>query len=229
MRKVVGILGLLSLTGGLVGGAIAWQQATSLPTWYTENKVAPPTVDRATQSARRVEQKLKTLQNPQTTVTLSSQEISDMVTAVIGEASRQSQVPEAIRGVNAQLEDGKVKAGAVIDFGQLTTSEQPTAKQQAVINTLKRLPGVGDRPLYIGIESVPTVRNGRFELDPQTKVQLGNLSLSLDEAAKYTGVPPQRLQAEINRAIPIAMSGVALKDVNIQDQNLVLRSGVRQR
>jgi hypothetical protein len=111
----------------------------------------------------------------------------------------------------------------------LTTSEQPTAKQQAVINTLKRLPGVGDRPLYIGIESVPTVRNGRFELDPQTKVQLGNLSLSLDEAAKYTGVPPQRLQAEINRAIPIAMSGVALKDVNIQDQNLVLRSGVRQR
>ncbi len=228
MNKTVGFLGLFGLAGGLVGGAIGWQQVTSLPNWYTENRsVAPPEADTADQSARRVEQKLKTLQNPQTTVTLSNREINDIVTAVVDESSRQSQIPEAVRGVNAQLVNGKVKAGAVIDFGRLEASDLTTQKQQTVMTTLKRLPGISDRQLYIGIESIPTVRNGRFELDPQTRLQIGNLSLSLDEAAKYTGIRPERLQAEINRAIPIAMSDVTLKEVNIQNDNLVLQSGQR--
>lgn len=227
MNRAVGFLGLFGLVGVFAGGAIGWQQATSLPNWYTEDSVAPPEADTVYQSARRVEQKLKTLQNPQTTVTLNSREISDMVTAVVSESNRQSQIPEAVRGVNAQLADGKVKAGAVIDFGKLQASDLTNQKQQTIVTTLKRLPGISDRQLYIGIESIPTVRNGRFELDPQTRLQIGNLSLSLDEAAKYTGIQPQRLQAEVNRAIPIAMSDVRLQEVNIQNNTLVLQSGQR--
>ncbi|MBE9030391.1 hypothetical protein IQ266_11675 [filamentous cyanobacterium LEGE 11480] len=229
MKKLIGFLGLLCIGGGVAGAAVAWQQVTSLPSWYTDNAVAPPNPDTTEQSARRVEQKLKSLRNPATTVKLNNQEISDMVAATVTEVNRQAQLPDVIRGVNAELAEGKVKAGAVIDFAQLDSSQLTNEKQQKIAKTLKRLPGVGDRQLYVGIESVPTVRNGRFEIDPTTRVQIGNLSLSLDEAAKYVGVAPSKLQADINRAIPMVMSDVALQDVNIQDQNLVIRSGAARK
>ncbi len=228
MKKVLGLLGLFCAVGGVAGGAIAFQQMTRLPKWYTDNAVTPPPTPQADAAARLVEQKLKALKNPETTVNLSNQELNDIVTATIGEVARQSQIPDAVRGMNAQVTDGKVKAGAVIDFAQLRSAELKNGKQQALVNTLAKLPGVGDRQLYVGIESVPTVKDGKFELDPNTRVQIGDLSLTLADAAKYTGVTPERLQATINQAIPLAMSGVALEEVKVDAQNLVLRSGAAQ-
>jgi hypothetical protein len=226
MKKVLGMFGLFCAVGGLAGGAIAWQQFTRLPKWYTENQLPAPPPGQSDAAARAVEQKLKALKTPETTVNLSNQELNDIVTATIGEVARQSQVPEAVRGMNAQLVDGKVKAGAVIDFAQLRSAELKNGKQQAMIATLAKLPGVGDRQLYVGIESTPTVRDGKFELDPNTRIQIGDLSLTLADAAKYTGVTPDRLQASINKAIPLAMSGVALEDASIVKGTLLLRSGV---
>jgi hypothetical protein len=225
MKKVLGLFGLLCAVGGVAGAAIAFQQMTRLPKWYTENSVTPTPTPQADAAARLVEQKLKALKNPETTVSLSNQELNDIVTATIGEVAKQSQIPDAIRGMNAQVTDGKVKAGAVIDFAQLRSAELKNAKQQAIVATLAKLPGVGDRQLYVGIESQPTVKDGKFELDPNTRVQIGELSLTLADAAKYTGVTPERLQASINKAIPLAMSGVALEDVKVDQENLVLRSG----
>ncbi len=224
MKKVLGLVGLFCAVGGIAGGAIAYQQMTRLPKWYTENSVTPPP-PQADAAARQVEQKLKTLKNPETTVSLSNQELNDIVTATIAEVARQSQIPDAVRGMNAQVADGKVKAGAVIDFAQLQSAALKNGKQQAIIATLAKLPGVGDRQLYVGIESTPTVQDGKFELDPNTRIQIGDLSLTLADAAKYTGVTPDRLQASINQAIPLAMSGVALADVTVDQENLVLRSG----
>ncbi len=225
MKKVLGLFGLFCAVGGVAGGAIAYQQMTRLPKWYTANSVTPPPTPQADTAVRLVEQKLKTLKNPETTVSLSNQELNDIVTATMVEVARQSQIPEVVRGMNAQLVDGKVKAGAVIDFAQLQSAELKNGKQQAIVSTLAKLPGVGDRQLYVGIESIPTVKDGKFELDPNTRVQIGDLSLTLADAAKYTGVTPERLQASINKAIPLAMSGVALADVTVDQENLVLRSG----
>jgi hypothetical protein len=225
MKKVLGLFGLVCAVGGVAGAAIAFQQMTRLPKWYTENAVTPTPTPQSDAAARLVEQKLKALKTPETTVSLSNQELNDIVTATIGEVARQSQIPDAVRGMNAQVTDGKVKAGAVIDFAQLRSAELQNGKQQAIVATLAKLPGVGDRQLYVGIESQPTVKDGKFELDPNTRVQIGDLSLTLADAAKYTGVTPERLQASINKAIPLAMSGVALEDVMVDQENLVLRSG----
>jgi D-alanyl-D-alanine carboxypeptidase len=224
MKKIVGLLGLVTVLGGAAGGAIAWKQMTRLPNWYESDAKSTGARDR-TAAARQVEQKLKGLQNPGTTVSLSSQELDALVGATLEEVSRQAQVPDAVRGIKAEMVDGKLKAGAVIDFAQLRSAEVKTGKQTAVLNTLAKLPGVADRQIYVGIASAPTVVDGKFELDPQTQVQIGDLQLSLADAAKYTGVSPDQLQNAINRAIPVAMSGVALADVKLDNEALVLRSG----
>jgi hypothetical protein len=223
MKKIIGLLGLCTLVG-VGGGAIAWQQMTRLPSWYESDAKPIDNGDRLA-AARQVEQKLKSLQNPDTTVSLNNQELNALVGATLEEVSRQAQVPDAVRSIKAEMVEGKLKAGAVIDFAQLRSAELKNGKQTAVLNTLAKLPGVADRQIYVGISSSPTVLDGKFELDPQTQLQIGDLQMSLADAAKYTGVSPDRLQNAINRAIPVAMSGVALQDVKLDNQELVLRSG----
>jgi hypothetical protein len=219
-----GLVGLLIVGGGLIGGAIAWNQATHLPQWYTANQMIPPNPTSARQSAQQVEQKLQALQTPQTTISLDEQEINDVVTATIDRVSRQAQIPEVVRGVNTQLVNGQLKAGAVIDFAKLSAGENAGNKQMMLAEALKRVPGLADREVYIGIESTPQIRNGQVQLDPNTKVKVGSLSLSLQDMANYLGVTPEKLQQELNQALPIALSNLPVDEVNVVDQNLILHS-----
>jgi hypothetical protein len=246
MMKRLGLLGLLMLGGCFVGGAIAWTQLTSLPSGYSDNQVdvnAPrPDPSIARQSAQQVEQKLQTLRNPATTVTLGQQEINDVVTATIDSVGRKASITQAIRGVNTELTNGKLKAGAVIDFGKLQSTAtaatsavssakpsaepgaEPSAEPSIVGQVLNRLPKLGNQSVYIGIEGTPKISDGQFQLDPSTRVTIGKLSLSLQDVANYVGVPPEKLQQELNQAIPLAVTNLPVQDINVTDQNLVIRS-----
>jgi hypothetical protein len=183
-----------------------------------------PTGEAARQSALQVAEKLKSLRNPQTTVTLDQQEINDVVTATIDQVSRKASIPQAIRGVNTELSNGKLKAGAVVDFSKVQASELSGGEKQVLVEALKRLPGLGDREVYVGIESAPQIRNGQVQLDPSTQVKIGAISLSLKDVANYVGVTPDQLQAEINKALPIALADLPVQDVNVSDRQLVIRS-----
>jgi hypothetical protein len=228
MKRRLGFLGLFLLGGVLVGGAIAWNQATRLPQWYTQNQLnrPDPTAQQFTarESALQVAEKLKSLRNPQTTITLDQQEINDVVTATIDQVSQKANIPQAIRGVNTELENGKLKAGAVIDFSKVQSGELSGQQQQVLAETIKRVPGLGDREVYVGIESTPQIRNGQVQLDPDTKVRIGAISLSLKDMANYVGVTPEQLQTEINQALPIVLADLPVQDVNVSDRQLVIRS-----
>ncbi len=246
MMKRLGLLGLLMLGGCFIGGAIAWTQLTSLPSGYSDNQIdanAPrPDPSVARQAAQQVEQKLQTLRNPATTVTLGQQEINDVVTATIDSVGRKASITQAIRGVNTELTNGKLKAGAVIDFGKLQSTAtaatsagdgtapntEPSTEASIVGQVLTRLPKLGNQSVYIGIEGTPKISDGQVQLDPSTRVTIGKLSLSLQDVANYVGVPPEKLQQELNQAIPLAVTNLPVQDINVTDQNLVIRSNSRQ-
>jgi hypothetical protein len=217
--KRLGIFALFIIAGLITGGWVAWNQATRLPS-TTIMATADPTS--AAQNADQVAQKLRQLQTPATTVTLSQQEVSDVVTTTIDELSRQAHMPEAIRGVNTELIDGKLKAGAIIDLSKLPATNESGRRRNMLTKVLQRLPGMGDRPIYVGIESKPKISNGQVELDADTQFKVGAISLSLQDMAKYVGVTPAQLQVELNKALPIG--DLPLDAIDITDRQLVLRS-----
>jgi hypothetical protein len=221
--KRLGLLGLCLVGGVLGGGAIAWSQATRLPAWYTANQTATSDPATARQAAKDVEAKLQSLRNPQASVKLDQQEINDVVTATIDTVSRQANIPEAIKGVNTEITDGKLKAGAVIDFKKLQSADLSQPKKMILAEGLKQVPGLGDREVYVGIEGSPKISNGQVRLDPDTKLKVGEISVSLKDMANYVGVTPAQLEAEINKALPIALSGLPVDDVNLSDKSLIIR------
>jgi hypothetical protein len=223
-----GLLLLLVLTGVVVGGAIAWHQVTELPQWYRAQSV--PTTQPATipQRAYQVEQKLKTLYQPQTTVTLSQQEVNDLVTATIDAVGRQARVTPAIKGINTEFDGDQLKAGAVVNLAVLQSGQLSRPQKLLLSQAIERVPGLVDRDVYIGLRSRPKLVHGSVQLDPSTTVQVGNLSLSLQDVAGYLGTTPEQLQAKINQALPMALSGLPVDQIDLQDDQLVLRSSSKQ-
>jgi hypothetical protein len=222
--KRLGLFLLFIIAGSITGGMLAWNQATRLPSTTTATTADMKTSDvtTAAQNAAQVSQKLRQLQTPATTVILSQQEVSDVVTSTIDELSRQAHMPEAIRGVNTELIDGKLKAGAIIDLSKLPTTEQSGKSRNILTKVLQRLPGMGDRPIYVGIESTPKISNGQVQLDANTQFKVGAINLSLEDMAKYVGMTPAQLQADLNKALPIG--DLPLDAVSITDRQLILQS-----
>jgi hypothetical protein len=217
--KRLGLFALFMIAGLIAGGVVAWSQATRLPLIPI---ATTSDVTTAAQNAAKVSQKLRQLQTPATTVTLSQQEVSDVVTSTIDELSRQAHMPEAIRGVNTELIDGKLKAGAIIDLSKLPATEQSGKRRNMLTKVLQRLPGMGDRPIYVGIESTPKITNGQVQLDANTQFKVGAISLSLEDMAKYMGMTPAQLQADLNKALPIG--DLPLDAIDITDRQLILQS-----
>jgi hypothetical protein len=217
--KRLGILALLLVMSLGAGVAVAWHQATQLPSWYTPAASASPP------SNPLVSEKLRALYGPQATVTLSAQELNDAVAATLGQVSQDARIPNAIKGVHTELKGGQLKAEAVVDLAQIQEGKFARAEQTVLANILQKLPGLRDRTVYIGLETTPQVVNGQVKLDPATRVQVGNVSLSLQDVAQQLGVSPAELEQGLNKALPLALSGLPVQELTVQEGNLVLKSG----
>jgi hypothetical protein len=219
--KRLGIIAVLIAISLLAGTGIAWYQATQLPSWYspTAPALTPPP------SNSLVDQKLRTLYGPNATVSLTSQEVNDVVAATLVQVGQDARVPSAIKGVHTELTGGQLKAEAVVDLAQLQTGKFAQAEQTVLANILAKLPGLRDREVYIGLETTPQVVNGQVKLDRATRIRLGNVSLSLQDVSQQLGVSPAELEQGLNKALPLALSGLPVRDLTVQDGNLVLKSG----
>jgi hypothetical protein len=222
MKKVALIFALI-VSGVFAGAAYAYHQATSLPSWYRENRT---TLDPAIrqQNAAKVEAKLRSLQAPNQQVTLTQQELNDLVTASVDQAIAQAQIPPAVKGVQAELHDNKLKTGAVIDLQELQSGNLSDQEQAILSAALQQIPGLKDRTVYIGMESSPRLVNGQVELDPNTQIQIGNLSFNLKDVANQVGMTPEQLQQEINQVLP-TLNQIPLDQISIENGSLVIRSG----
>jgi hypothetical protein len=219
--KRLGIIMVLLAMSLLAGAGIAWYQVTQLPSWY--RPTAPTLASPAHHS--QVNQKLQALYGPNATVSLTSQEVNDVVTATLVQVGQDARVPNAIKGVHTELKDGQLKAEAVVDLAQLQEGKFAQAEQAVLSKVLAKLPGLRDREVYIGLETSPQVVNGQVKLDRATRVKVGNVSLSLEDVAQQLGVSPAELEQGLNKALPLALSGLPVQDLTVQAGNLVLKSG----
>ncbi|MEB3294437.1 MAG: hypothetical protein VKJ24_14865 [Synechococcales bacterium] len=221
--KKVALVFTLVISSVFAGAAYAYHQATSLPSWYQDTQATPIDPAKLQQNAAQVETKLRSLQTPNQEIRLSQQEINDVVTASVDQAIAQAQLPRAVKGMHTELQENKLKTGAVVDLQELQSSNLSESEQTILGEVLKRIPGINDRTIYIGIESSPRIVKGQMELDPNTKIQIGNLSFSLQEVAQKVGMTPAEVQQEINRLLP-TLQQIPLEQASVENGNLVLRS-----
>ncbi|MGI0491226.1 hypothetical protein ACN4EG_05400 [Alkalinema pantanalense CENA528] len=224
MMKRVALIGLGVLGAAGVGIAIAYQQATSLPDGYrnaAQTYLLEP--DTLQAEARQVEQKLRSLNQENVSVSLSPAEVKVLVTSTIAQVSQQVKASTAIKGIHTEIKNNQLQAGAVVDLAELQQSQLSHQEKALLRDAIQRIPGFHDRQIYLGLEGQPRMVNGQIQLDPNTQVKVGKLSFSLNQIAQRVGVPPEHLQNQINRTLPQFLSEISANSIEVDQDRIVLR------
>lgn len=205
------------------------QQATYLPSWYT-NQVSDTQAsqfdvdrDRKKLESEQVLQKLsQSFNNPNNPgeAQLDEREINTLLETGLASVPN-NQLTKAVKATNTQISEGKISSGAVVDFKQIPVDLLPSKAQGSFTKLLDTIPTLKDRPLYIGIEGKPAVRNRKVILDDTTRVKVGNISMTIPELSQRLDIPEEKLNQQLSKAFLKLPS--KLEDAEIVGDRLVLR------
>lgn len=232
MKIRQGLMVVLALLvgGAAVAGAAAayyWHRATALPTWYTSSAADSDLATTVNSGGNLLQHKLATgdsiqyLDHHEVEIILTETELNQLIQAELSQSSTVAPLIEASQGVRATIDGERLQAGVVINPTQIPLDGLPADTQDSVKEAIAALPLLGDRDLYLGITGSPRVENGRLILADDTRIQVGNVKLSLAEVARLTGLSTDQLTEEINIALPQA--GITLEGLEFVDGQVVLR------
>ena len=189
MNKKIALIGLLFLGAS---GAIYyyWSQATALPQWYTKEEASTEQAlkieDGVSSKSSKVEEKVGEIE-------LDQQALNE----------RKRLLLNATNGINTVIKDDKVEIGTVVDTSEIPVASLNSTEEALLNQAIKSFPVLKDREVYIGIEGNVAGENGRLQLDDNTKVKVGNVSMKITDVSRMLGVPPeiakQQLELQLER------------------------------
>lgn len=230
MRRKIGIAaGIISIVSlGL--GFYWWRQLTRVPDWYAAD-AAPihqqmdetqlPQLQQSRQEVftnidRQVRQNPS---NPEVTVTLTDEEINDVLVAGVVESLAGTEMLKATRGINTTIADDTIEIGMVVNTANLNLDSGETGFPIPATQVLKQLPLLKNRDIYISVSSQPQVVNGQLQLTGDTRVSIGNFSLTLAEIARHGGMSEEEVLQEANSAL----ANLKIRDLQLQDGQITIK------
>jgi hypothetical protein len=224
----------LSLVVGLSAGAAAatafyWHRATALPVNYSgADSALAATLSSA--SGNLLRDKLASGQgvrygpNNQVEIALSEAELTQLLAQGLAQTPQAAPFLPLAEGLTATITGDRIASGVVLNPADLppeALEALPPQARTALQTALTTVPMLGDRPVYIGIEGSPRIVEGRLVLGDDTRVQIGRLSLSLEDVARITGLDVAQLSDRLLLALPQA--GLALDGLEFVNGEAVLR------
>lgn len=232
MKTKQGLFIVLALLigGAAVAGASAayyWNRATALPTWYATSTLDGDLATTVSSGGNLLETKLSTgdgvqsVNDRQVKITLTEPELNQLIQERLAQSPTIAPLVDASQGVRATIEGDRLQAGMVINPTQIPLDGLSSDTHQTVKEAMAALPMLGDRDLYIGITGSPRVDNGRLILGDDTRVQIGNVKLSMAEVARLTGLSTAQLTEQLNLALP--QGGITLDGLEFNNGEAILR------
>ncbi|HEY9729682.1 MAG TPA: hypothetical protein V6D50_24805, partial [Chroococcales cyanobacterium] len=120
--------------------------------------------------------------------------------------------------------DGRIESGTVVNLSGLPKNQLDEKQNAAIEKLVNTFPPLKDRDVYVGISGKPLVENGQLEWDDNTKIKLGNLSLSINELAQRLDVSPETLKQELNLSSQIGKLRVS--ELELKGDRVLLKGSV---
>jgi hypothetical protein len=237
MKKLVFALSVF-LGIGIAVGYYYWRQATQIPKWYTaqsENTATTLAVKNSSEliaaKARaiekinsRVEESSRISPSQPVEVQLDPQDVNELVTAKIAEKVNNGKVLPPASSIRTTIGDGRIESGTVVNLSGLPKNQLDEKQNAAIEKLVNTFPPLKDRDVYVGISGKPLVENGQLEWDDNTKIKLGNLSLSINELAQRLDVSPETLKQELNLSSQIGKLRVS--ELELKGDRVLLKGSV---
>jgi hypothetical protein len=234
MKKIVLILVLL-IAGTSAVISYYWYQATKLPDWYDSQKettqpsatnnteditqegatTSPLLIDKA--DARTQKSNGKSVE-----INLSEADINKLIISEIAKKTGNRQLPEAVKGVNTTIQNGKIETGAVVNFSKIQTAQIGESEKMAIDKLTKTFPFLENREVYIGVAGKPDVgEDGKLKFDENTQIKVGKLSFPLSEISNQLGIPKEQIEKRIN--LELQLGRVKVENIEFSDKKALIK------
>lgn len=231
--KGIGFISLL-LTTGVIAGYYYWRQATALPTWYTKqanitnivNSKNQPDVQQATEKIKaKVAASTQRLANSKDVkLQLNENELNNLLASEIAKQSNNTQLAKAVKAVKTDIENGKLKGGAVVDISEISTAQLDSSEAAALTKVIKAFPTLEDRQVYIGVEGKPIIKSGQLIFDKNSKIKIGNLSFTQAELSEKLGIPESKIKQFTK--LQLQVDKLKVNDIELTDNMVLLKGSV---
>jgi hypothetical protein len=91
---------------------------------------------------------------------------------------------------------------------------------------LEAFPLLENKEVYIGLSGKPRIENGQLKLDKDTKIKIGNLSLSLSEVSQRLGIPQEEIEQKINQSLQAG--NLKINDMELTESKILLRGSLKE-
>jgi hypothetical protein len=236
--------------GGTIAGLYyVWHQVTKLPDWYRES-AAPPSPASIQQTTAAVEKRIQQAQeaqvqpsaepqlsasqspvavspapSPRVEVQVDQAELNDLLAAKITTPAPTNPLSQSVKGLHTEVENETLKTGAIVDIKQLKSSNLGSSDQELVSKITQQLPALADQKVYVGIAGKPKVKDGQLQFDDDTRIQVGNLSMTVKEVSDRFGIPPEQVREKLK--LQLKLQGLDVKDIQLQDGKATLRGAAK--
>jgi predicted DNA-binding protein (UPF0251 family) len=220
---------------GIALGYYYWRQATQIPDWYTSQPQNTATAVDLKNSSELIAAKAKVIEkidsrldessrsspSQPVEVQLDPQDVNELITAKLAEKVNNGKVIPHVSSIRTTIQDGRIESGTVVNLSELPKRQLDESQNAAIEKLVKTFPPLKDRDVYVGISGKPLVENGQLEWDDNTKIKLGNLSLSINELAQRLGVSPETLKQELN--LPSQLGRLKVSDLELKGDRVLLK------
>jgi cupin superfamily acireductone dioxygenase involved in methionine salvage len=232
--KRIGIIFLILLTTGFITGFYYWRQATTLPTWYAKQATtANITNTRNRLSIQQTTEKIKAeiaastqqvANNKDIELQLDENELNNLLASEIIKKNNKSQLAQAVKAVKTEIENGKLKSGAIVNISDISTAQLGKSEVAELTKLIKAFPTLEDREVYLGIEGKPIFKSGQLRFDENSTIKVGNLSFTQAELSEKLGIPENKIKQFTKFQLQI--DKLKVNDIELNDKKALLRGSV---
>ncbi len=228
MKKIIIKLILLALIGTIGSLYYLWNEATKVPDEYTKsvgtngtsNQNLPLKPNQITERATVTNQKItapidRAKIGEKIAVKLTDRDLTNLVVAKLADFQTNKQVPTGIKGINTNIKDGKIHAGALVNLAELAQDKQTGIPAETLSKLTDKLPFLKNRDVYIGIVGKPVVDGSRIAFDRDTQIKVGNMKFTIAQLAENLNIAPDKIQ----RALELQLQQQKLKIDRVDLQN----------
>ncbi|MDH3744460.1 MAG: hypothetical protein OES47_05080 [Acidobacteriota bacterium] len=130
-------------------------------------------------------------------IRLSEEDLGRLVVNSLTDHPNGERLLEVAKEVRAQLEDGRVELGMVVNLGDVRGAELSDKEREAVEKVARYLPFLEDKDLYLAVSGRPAIQDGKVTVEDDLKIKLAFLSVPVGEFADTLGFDPSELQERL--------------------------------
>jgi len=240
MKRYWLILTLFLVASPIAALAYYWNTATKLPSWYTsKSPTTQSVVVKETEMLKQtnikprqtVKDKIETARQQgnqeSVEINLTEADLNDLVISEVVKKTGNKKLPEAVKGINTTIQNGKIESGAVVNISQIPTDKMRQKEKIALTNLTKTFPFLENQEVYVAVVGKPSVKNGQIKFDDNAEIKVGNLSFTLDEISQKLGVPKEQIEKRIN--LELKLGTVKVEDIELLEQQALIKGSSNEK